>query len=101
MHAGLNPIVFDQVVERPEVIEHSAHERLQFVLIELLFYFVLSHFLVWKRRAGDGHSMLVDRFKRATSIPAGTRQLASGALKTGRNLSRLLSEFTQRVMPLT
>jgi hypothetical protein len=45
--------------------------------------------------------MLVDRFKTATSIPAGTRELAGGPPKTRRNLSLLLSEFTQRLMPIT
>jgi len=45
--------------------------------------------------------MLVDRFKTATSIPAGTLELTSGPLKARRNLSLLLSEFTQRLTPIT
>jgi len=81
MHAGLDPIVFDQVVKRAEVVEHGAHERLQFILVELLLYFVLSHLLVRKRRVGDAHSMLIDRSKTATSIPSGTPELASGPPK--------------------
>jgi hypothetical protein len=67
----------------------------------MLFYFVLSHLLVRKRRAGEAHSLLVDRFKAATSIPAGTPELASGPPKARRNLSRLLSEFTQRLTAIT
>jgi hypothetical protein len=45
--------------------------------------------------------MLVDRFKTATSIPAGTLELEGGPTKTRRNLSLLLSDFTQRLTPIT
>jgi hypothetical protein len=50
--------VVDHVIKRTQVIEHRAHERLQLMMIELLYYFVLTHLFSAEAGAGDAQPIV-------------------------------------------